>query len=177
MQAELLRRGRKTLPIEYSPDGVHLRRMTRKSRNRQLRFRLLKSSGWTYRRIGKRYGLSYQRVQQLISSKVITVKKCFRCGSTGKICRHHTDYMTDEVEILCHKCHRSSHATRPKILRKKADYKWRDLILRMDKGDSFFLPNIQLSGVASYFWRTAERIGAKLTTRIEGSGVRVWRIK
>lgn len=52
-------------------------------------------------------------------------------------------------------------------------YPWRE----MEIGDSFFLPDIEPHLISSLAAGAAQRTGRKFATRIEGDGVRVWRIR
>lgn len=46
----------------------------------------------------------------------------------------------------------------------------------MEIGDSFFVPGKGF-GIWAHFSRRAKRLGIELATRVEGTGVRVWRVK
>ena len=47
---------------------------------------------------------------------------------------------------------------------------------KLNKGDSFFVPNLSTSGRTTLF-RLAKRFDVKLATRTVDGGIRVWRIK
>lgn len=56
--------------------------------------------------------------------------------------------------------------------------KWRDLLEKLEVGDSFFLPNnVRAANIHSNLAVPARRLGIKITVRAISDGVRVWRIK
>jgi hypothetical protein len=46
----------------------------------------------------------------------------------------------------------------------------------MEVGDSFFVPDPAHTGVKSIATMAAKSTGHKYTTRVEGGGLRVWRV-
>jgi hypothetical protein len=91
--------------------------------------------GKTYKEIGKMYGISRQRVQQIVHPDVFTtdIVKC-RAGGKCEICKrdvlkghiHHSGSETPEeynnvnnLMYLCGSCHKILHRKHPKILKVK----------------------------------------------------------
>ena len=58
-------------------------------------------------------------------------------------------------------------------VRKKNVYPYK----QMDVGDSFFLENTKKQIVFNNNYRASKTLGMKFTARVEGDGVRVWRIE
>ncbi len=87
--------------------------------------RTLKTMGFTYAQIGQNYGISRQRVQQLLRPEgfykngklAVEVKICSVCGTeiTGKLDIHHVNYQKNQVLPLCNSCHRKEHAPDPEF--------------------------------------------------------------
>lgn len=48
-------------------------------------------------------------------------------------------------------------------------------LLKLERGDSFFLPNLTISGRTALY-RLAKHYEVKVMTRVVDGGVRVWRI-
>lgn len=69
--------------------------------------RTLKHRGASYSELGKKYGVTRERIQQLLA--VETGDKCDRCGVTGRMHGHHKNYLTNESSTLCTSCHRQQH--------------------------------------------------------------------
>ncbi len=85
----------------------------------------LKMRGWSYARIAKKYGLSPQRIQAIISppraiNQLVIARahqKCEKCGTelnhSGQI--HHRNYIEDDyndlsqLQYLCIRCHVLAH--------------------------------------------------------------------
>lgn len=73
--------------------------------------RKMKADGMTYAKIGKHFGVTRQRIQQIITThEAVKNGKCENCGRECKsLHRHHTDYMKDKISNLCCACHTRSH--------------------------------------------------------------------
>lgn len=71
----------------------------------------LKVAGFTYQQIGNRFGFSKQYIQQLL--RIQTVRSGTRCEKCLRISKllhcHHTNYETDEYQLLCVGCHAAAH--------------------------------------------------------------------
>lgn len=84
----------------------------------------LRKKGLTFEEIGKRYGVSRQRIHQIFTPKQVAARMitkiaiaagflinpalCEKCGKKGKIEAHHPDYDKPmEVMWLCIKCHKN----------------------------------------------------------------------
>lgn len=66
----------------------------------------LKSEGRSYASIGMVFGFSRQRAQQYLVPKLSTIGVCKQCGFKGNsLHRHHADYATNIIELLCNSCH------------------------------------------------------------------------
>lgn len=80
--------------------------------------RELKKAGKTYAQIGEQFGVSRQRIAQLLMnnntrSELINSAggKCQKCGAeTDVLHAHHSDYDKDADIVLCASCHRKEHA-------------------------------------------------------------------
>lgn len=74
--------------------------------------RELKAAGLTYREIAIRFGISYQRCQQLLRPHRMTyphIGACAICGARCSLNAHHTDYLNNTIEWLCRSCHGAQH--------------------------------------------------------------------
>lgn len=72
--------------------------------------RKLKESGVSYSDIGKQFGVSRQRIQQLMKPDISRVGNCADCGIFRIALHfHHTNYLTDDGVLLCQSCHRRRH--------------------------------------------------------------------
>lgn len=74
----------------------------------------MKQEGHTYQRIGMLFGVTRQRIHQLVkgdsSIRAPHGARCDECGVTHlKIHLHHTDYETGATIPLCPSCHRKHH--------------------------------------------------------------------
>lgn len=97
-------------PIEI-PSAMPLSSARGKWAPHMATIRLLKQQGASYRDIGNIYGVTRNRIQQLLA--VEAGDKCEKCGSRRKLNAHHKDYLTDESETLCVSCHRGEHGLEP----------------------------------------------------------------
>lgn len=74
----------------------------------------LKSEGVPYSKIAPEFGVSRQAIQQLIRPKIDNGRICQNCGNEHpNIHRHHVNYETEEIKLLCPKCHRMEHVNQP----------------------------------------------------------------
>ncbi len=81
----------------------------------------LKSSGQSYDQVAVALGLSSSNFLFTPELEIPTDAACHKCGSTGKLNRHHPNYQRiNEFVILCNSCHMKEHA-RLKQLKLKRD--------------------------------------------------------
>lgn len=83
-----------------------------------IRMREMKQSGETYEAIGIKFGMTRQKAHQflMIHAPIPDGSKCAKCGKESKkLHRHHTNYITDEYELICVSCHTSLHLVSHKI--------------------------------------------------------------
>jgi transcriptional regulator with XRE-family HTH domain len=72
----------------------------------------LKQLGYTYAEIGLLFGVSRQRVQQILigRNKELEIRGiCCACATFGVVDRHHVSYKPEIVRLLCKACHRAIH--------------------------------------------------------------------
>lgn len=103
--------------------GDHAK-LTRVDRNRRIREEA--ATGRTYQEIADEFGISRQRVDQIIKPDVARARGqafdavaagklrrpdvCPLCGATGEIHAHHADYSRPlDVEWMCEPCHHAAH--------------------------------------------------------------------
>ena len=68
--------------------------------------RKLKSEGYSYAQIAKRYKVSYQAFQRYFRKDRAIGTACAKCGTTRALLqRHHVNYETGECVLLCPACH------------------------------------------------------------------------
>lgn len=84
--------------------------MSRKSPNRQIA-QALKAQGKTYSEIGSLLGVSRTRAMQYLMPPCNTTPgPCARCGRNSKhLHRHHIDYSTHVIQLICPSCHAREH--------------------------------------------------------------------
>lgn len=73
--------------------------------------RTMKLAGLTYMEIGEALGFSRQNAQQCLRPKIENDGRCTRCGVYQQhLHRHHPDYKSDVIELICISCHTKVHA-------------------------------------------------------------------
>lgn len=78
----------------------------------------LKQQGLTYAELGDRFGVSRQRVQQLIRTNNPRNGHCSRCGRYDEhLHEHHKSYSPEVVEMLCVSCHMKTNKGNSKLQR------------------------------------------------------------
>ncbi len=73
--------------------------------------RQLKTQGLGYHLIAKKLGYKrHQSIVQMLQVKVSNSGNCAKCNRRGEhLHRHHKDYLSNEIELLCAVCHRLEH--------------------------------------------------------------------
>jgi hypothetical protein len=75
--------------------------------------RRLKQLGYTHSQVAKQFGVTQQHISYLLKPPGSRVGRCERCRKHFKALNyHHVNYITDEIEKLCSRCHRKRHRKR-----------------------------------------------------------------
>ena len=108
--------------------------------DRNQKIALLDARGWTHASIARRFGISRQRVEQIVrprrhaarsavgvalaSGKLVRPDICEACGGGGPIESHHHDYDRPlDILWLCRSCHTDQHRGegRPRLPRRRIE--------------------------------------------------------